>query len=140
MPVLPARVTGPDWMVRGHSLAHDTKCSGAREAGHVHSDLGQDGLRVVCADAGDLVEPLDGAQDAVGPGGGVDPDRICAGGAGCGIGIGTAVRTGAGLVVAGGVIDERSVVGQRGDQCLDARREGVDLSGEGVDLAQQHAR
>jgi hypothetical protein len=38
------------------------------------------------------------------------------------------------------VIDERSVVGQRGDQCLDARREGVDLGGEGVDLAQQHPR
>ena len=124
-------------MVRGHSFAHDTKCSGAREAGYVHSDLGQDGLRVVHPDTRDLVEPLDGAQDAVGPGGGVDPDRICAAGAGCGIGIGIAVRTraGAGLVVAGGVIDDRSVVGQRGDQCLDARREGVDLGGEGVDLA-----
>jgi hypothetical protein len=38
------------------------------------------------------------------------------------------------------VIDGPSVVGQRGDQVLDARREGVDLGAEGVDLAQQHPR
>ena len=42
LPVLPPRLRAPDWMVRGHSFAHDTRCAGGGEPAHVQPDLGED--------------------------------------------------------------------------------------------------
>ena len=65
---LAASVLGPDWMVRGHSLAQDTRCAGGGELGHVQPDLGDDDLRGVLADAGDLVEAFDDRHASGSPG------------------------------------------------------------------------
>ena len=48
--------------MRGHSLAHDTRCCGVGKRVMSSADLGKDDLRVVFADPGDLIEPLDRAS------------------------------------------------------------------------------
>ena len=131
---------GPDWMVRGHSFAQETRCSGVGK-GHVEADFGDDRVRGALADARDLIESLDDAWRAVGHCGGIDPGRIAVAGvriAAAGVRIGIDARTRARAGVA--VIDGPSRVGQLGDQLLDARGQGVDLGEKRIDLAQQHPR
>jgi hypothetical protein len=43
-------------MVRGHSFAHDTRCPGVGKPGHVQPYFGEDDLRTMWPDAGDLIE------------------------------------------------------------------------------------
>ena len=118
---------------------------GRGETGHVQPGLGDDHLRVVFADTGDLVEALDGTQPrALGLNGGIDPTRRGAGESGCAPswlrpGVGSLTRAGRGGVgvVAATVID-RGGHGQLGDQVLGPAGERVDLGAKSVDLGQQH--
>ncbi len=117
MPVLPPRVSGPDWMVRGQFRPRH-QVRGGGEAAHVQPDLGDDHLCVVFADSGDLVEPLDrGESRAFGQGVGSHADRVTGGWA-----------------VAAGV--DGLGLGHRRQQLFDAGGERVDLGGERVDLVQ----
>lgn len=107
---------------------------GGGEAGHVQPDLGDDHLRVEFADAGDLVEALDGTQPrALGLDGRIDPTRCAAGRFGCAPswlrpGVGSIIRAGCGDVgVLAATMVDRGGLGQLGDQVFDPAGEGVDL-------------
>ena len=89
--------------------------AGGWEDAHVQADLGDDHLGGLAADAGDLIQAVDGGQHL----GAVAPPGGRAGGA-------------AGVDALGG--------GDRGDQLLDPGGELADLGGQGVDLVQQQAR
>ena len=88
---------------------------GGGEAAHIEADLGEDHLRRGRADAGDLVEAVDGAECGVGHG----VDRL------------------AGGRVSGARVDGLGV-GHRRQHLVDAGGEGVDLCGQGVDLVQHY--
>ena len=107
MPVLPPRVSGPDWMVRGHSFAHDTRCAAVGNL-LMSSPIS---ARITCAtfgpDAGDLVEAIHSAKRGVGHG----------------------VGRRAGGQAAGVRVDGLGV-GHRRQQLIDAGRQGVDLGGQ----------
>ena len=79
---------------------------------HVQADLGDDGLGALRADAGDLVQAIDGGQQR-----------------------GVRAPAGAG---AGGAVGVGALGGGDGcDQFLDAGGEPIDLLGELVDLVQR---
>ena len=64
LPVLPPRVSGPDWMVRGHSFAHDTRCAAVGNLLMSSPISARIDLRGVLPDAGDLVEAIDAPSSA----------------------------------------------------------------------------
>jgi hypothetical protein len=112
-------------MVRGHSFAHDTRCPRVGKPGHVQPYFGEDDLRTMWPDAGDLIEASHRRQQR-GLGApsrqvGVDGDQAAVGG--------VAVAGFGGLRV-----------GHGGQQLFDAGGEDGDLHGEGVDLIEQHPR
>ena len=100
----------------GLELAHvgpGHQVTGGGESAHVQADLGDDGLGALPADAGDLVQAIDGGQHR-----------------------GVRAPAGAG---AGGAVGVGALGGGDGcDQFLDAGGEPADLHVELVDLVQQH--
>ncbi len=86
---------------------------GGREPGHVQADLGDDHLRGVPGDAGDLIEAVDRGQHG-------------------------RVRAGARVRAGGAVGADAAGGGHRGDQRLDPAVERADVGGQGIDLVQQH--
>ena len=128
---------GPDWMVRGHSFAQETRCSGVGKR-LISSPIS---AMIICA----LCSPMPGSRRvarALGAQWGTvagrpgshcrrrcqDRRRRCQDR--------HRARTRARAGVAG--IDGPSRVGHRRQQLLDAGGQRVDLGGERVDLGQQH--
>ena len=114
-------------MVRGDSLAHDTRCAGGGELAHVQPDLGDDA-------------PGRPWRRCRGPRPGVPaPQRAAGRQPGWSVSWVPVVAA----VVPAPVVRRRPWRlggGDGGDQLLDAGGEPVDLDAEGVDLVQQHPR
>jgi hypothetical protein len=112
-PVLADRLLAPDWMVRGDSLAHDTRLAGSGELGHVQAHLGDDRLGGGPSDSSDLIQSLDRGQGTLVIAQGITSRRS----------------------------DRRRLgSGDRPDQLLDVGAQHLDLLSQGVDLVEQYPK